>query len=149
MIIRQMSEYDLPRVYSIALRSLDEYFAPEIFSYFLKQWPYGQMVACSVDGGVVGFICGSRLGPDRIGIALLAVEKFHRFQGIGSELLSALRRRAIAEGAFTVQLEVRTENTAVIDFYKARGFIASEMLPSFYNNGGDAIRMIGATVQNS
>lgn len=149
MIVRQMSEEDLPRVYAIALSSLDEYYLPEIFSFFLNQWPSGQLVACSVTGKVIGFICGSRLGPDRVGIALLAVEREGRCRGAGSELLAALRKRAVAEGAYTVQLEVRKENEAAIRFYKARGFIITEDLPVFYNNGGDGIRMIGATVQNS
>lgn len=149
MIVRQMSEEDLPRVYAIALSSLDEYYLPEIFSYFLNQWPCGQLVACSVTGKVIGFICGSRLGLDRVGIALLAVEREGRCRGAGSELLAALRNRAVAEGAYTVQLEVRKENEAAIRFYKARGFIIAEDLPVFYNNGGDGIRMIGATIQNS
>lgn len=149
MIIRQMSEEDLPRVYAIAMSSLDEYYLPEVFSYFLKQWPGGQIVACSVTGRVIGFICGSYLGPDRVGIALLAVERQNRCQGVGSELLAALRRRAVVEGAYTVQLEVRIENEAAINFYRVRGFIVTESLPAFYNNGGDAIRMIGTTVQNS
>ncbi len=48
-----------------------------------------------------------------------------------------------------MQLEVRKENEAAIRFYKARGFIIAEDLPVFYNNGGDGIRMIGATIQNS
>ncbi|MGE4577419.1 MAG: GNAT family N-acetyltransferase [Candidatus Methanomethylophilaceae archaeon] len=149
MIIRQMSEEDLPRVYATAMSSLDEYYLPEVFSYFLNQWPGGQIVACSAAGKVIGFICGSRLGPDRVGIALLAVERQNRCQGIGSELLATLRRRAVTEGAYTVQLEVRIENKAAIDFYRARGFIIAESLPMFYSNGGDAIRMIGTTVQNS
>ena len=144
-----MSEQDFSRVYSITLRSLDEYYVPEVLSYFMAQWPRGQLVACTFSGKVIGFICGSHLGPDRVGIALFAVDDEFRCQGVGSKLLAALKRYASMEGAYTVQLEVRRENSEAIKFYKSRGFIITETLPSFYNNGGDAIRMIGLTIKNS
>lgn len=149
LIIRQMSELDFSRVYSIMLRSLDEYFAPEVLSYFMAQWPKGQLVACTYSGDIVGFICGSNLGPDRVGVALFAVEYEKRSQGIGTRLLSDLKHYAYAKGAHTVQLEVRIENAKAIKFYTSRGFIVTETLSSFYNNNGDAIRMIGLTTKNS
>lgn len=149
MIIRQMSEQDAPRVYSIILRSLDEYYGPDVLSYFLGHWPKGQLVACTFSGKIVGFICGSHLGSDRVSISLFAVEDECRGQGIGSKLLTFLKINASMEGAHTVELEVRKENADVIKFYKSRGFIVSEVLPSFYINGGDAIRMIGPTFENS
>lgn len=145
MIIRQMTKDDIPNVYSIAYSSLDEYFAPEIFSYFLQQWPKGQFVATSYTGDIIGFICGSNLGPDRVGVPLLAVKADNRGCGIGSKLLYNLRRNAYFEGAHTVQLEVRKENEYAIMFYKNRGFIITEILYSFYRNEGDAIRMIAST----
>lgn len=144
-----MSEQDFYRVYSIILRSLDEYYVPEVLSYFTAQWSKGQLVACTYSGKILGFICGSDLGPDRVGIALFAVENESRGQGIGSKLLSALKHCAYVKGAHTVQLEVRKENVNVINFYRSRGFIVAESLSSFYNNGGDAIRMIGLTIENS
>lgn len=149
LIIRQMSELDFSRVYSIILNSLDEYYVPEVLSYFTKQWPKGQLVACTYSGKIIGFLCGSDLGPDRVGVALFAVENGSRGQGIGTKLLSALRHYAYVKGAHTIQLEVRVENADAIKFYASRGFIVTETLSSFYNNGGDAIRMIGLTTENS
>ncbi len=144
-----MTEQDFSRVYSIILRSLDEYYAPEILFYFMAQWPRGQLVACTYTGKILGFICGSNLGPDRVGVALFAVEGESRGKGIGSELLSTLKHHASTKGAHTVQLEVRKENADALKFYRSRGFIITELLSSFYNNGGDAIRMMGPAIENS
>lgn len=144
-----MTEQDFSRVYSIILRSLDEYYVPEVLFYFMAQWPKGQLVACTHTGRILGFICGSNLGPDRVGIALFAVEDESRGKGIGSRLLSTLKHYASEKGAHTVQLEVRKENDHALKFYRSRGFIVAEILSSFYNNGGDAIRMIGLAIENS
>lgn len=147
--IRPMSKGDIPYVHSLALDSLDEYYSDEIFTLFLEQWPGGQYVACRYDGTVVGFICGSNLGPDRIGIALFAVNRSSRGKGIGSKLLATLRQSGTLRGALTIQLEVRTENESALDFYKKRGFVTAEILHSYYRNNGDAIRMLGMCSVNS
>lgn len=141
--VRPMSNKDIPYIHSLALDTLDEYYSDEIFPFFLEQWPGGQHVACRYDGNIVGFICGSNLGPDRIGITLFAVEKGNRGRGIGSELLAILRRNGTLRGANMIQLEVRVENESAIEFYKKRGFVTAEFLHSYYRNGGDAIRMLG------
>lgn len=146
--VRQMSKDDIPHVHVLALESLDEYYSGEIFNLFLEQWPKGQHVACSYDGRIVGFICGSDLGPDRVGITLFAVNKENRGRGIGSKLLATLRHNATFKGAHMIQLEVRKENGTALDFYKKRGFVTSELLQSYYRNGGDAIRMLGLCAVN-
>ena len=40
-----------------------------------------------------------------------------------------------------VELEVRTTNTAAINFYKKQGFVIIETIPKFYQNGEDACAM--------
>ena len=141
--IRPMTEDDIPEAPILAFDNLDEFYSKDIFRLFLQQWPGGQHVACHYNGDVVGFICGSDLGPDRVGITLFVVDRKNRGFGIGSKLLSTLRLRGALKGAHTVSLEVRKENENAIDFYKKRGFVESETLVSYYRNGGDAIRMIG------
>lgn len=141
--IRPMTERDIPKAHELAFENLDELFSKDVFHLFLQQWPAGQHVACRYDGEIIGFICGSDLGPDRVGITLFVVDKVNRGIGIGSKLLSTLRHHGTLKGAHTVSLEVRKENEKAIAFYKKRGFLAGEILVSYYSNGGDAIRMIG------
>jgi ribosomal-protein-alanine N-acetyltransferase len=141
--VRPMTIYDVPKVHSLAFTNLDEYYSKDVFNLFLQQWPNGQQVACRYGGEIIGFICGSDLGPDRVGVALLVVDKESRGNGIGSQLLLTLRRNGILRGAQTVRLEVRKENRNALNFYRNRGFVTVETLESYYKNGGDAIRMIG------
>ena len=49
------------------------------------------------------------------------------------------------EGIRTIQLEVRAENSEAMGFYNKRGFVLSERLPHYYNDGGDGYRMVSAT----
>ena len=149
MEIRAMREADRDAVYTLLLSSLDEYFVPEIPVYFLAQWPCGQLVAADSVGNIVGYLAGARLSNGRVSVSLFCVAAPWRGQGVGSRLLIAFRQRAVMDGYRTIQLEVRTTNFAALEFYRRRGFLPTEKLVGFYNNGGDAIRMIGSAVLNS
>ena len=73
----------------------------------------------------------------RATVSLLAVDSSVRGHGAGTSLLSALRRACMMEGIGTIQLEVK--------FYKRHGFVITESLPHYYNDGGDGYRMVSAT----
>lgn len=81
----------------------------------------------------------------RATVSLLAVDSSVRRHGAGTSLLSALRRACMMEGIGTIQLEVRTGNAQAIEFYKRHGFVITESLPHYYNDGGDGYRMVSAT----
>lgn len=147
-MIRQMTESDVPAVFSITCESMDQYFSPEVFSYFRIQWPAGQLVYCDMLGNVRGYISGARLDRGRVSISLFAVDEKIRNTGAGSELLAFFRQRAAMEGFATIQLEVRPANTVAVEFYEKRGFMKTEFMRFFYNDGGDAIRMIGPVLMN-
>lgn len=148
MFVRTMNETDLLAVHRIGTMSLDETFKTEVYLYFMMQWPAGQLVACDMIGNVCGFLSSARLDNGRIMISLFAVDLTHRNKGVATELLSNLRRRAMAEGFRTLQLEVRVTNANAIRFYEKRGFMITERLPGFYNDGGDGVRMIASVMMN-
>lgn len=137
-----MTANDITDVFAVLNLNLDDYFAPEVIGFFLTQWPEGQFVAETYAGRIVGALCGSRLGGNRASVALLAVDSSVRGKGAGSALLSDLRQACLMQGISTIQLEVRTTNVSAISFYQRRGFVVSEHLPSFYNDGGDGYRMV-------
>jgi ribosomal-protein-alanine N-acetyltransferase len=137
-----MTGGDLPYAYAIALRSLDEFYLPEVFSFFMTQWPAGQLVALDPTGGVAGFLMGGRLDGNRASVSILAVDPPHRRKGIGGALMGEFIKKAAMEGRTVLQLEVRTSNSDAIAFYERRGFRRTEVLREFYNDGGDAARMI-------
>lgn len=136
-----MRHTDAEQVYALMSVSLDEYFVPDIPAYFLAQWPRGSFVAVDFAGNLVGYIAGSMLSGGRASVALLCVSPYARNRGIGGALLTRVMNAARLEGVRTVQLEVRSDNTSAIRFYVRYGFTAVENLPSFYNDGGSAVRM--------
>ena len=144
-MIRQAGEWDAEKVFSIINGNLDDYFSPDVINFFRMQWPTGQFIAEDFLGNPVGAICGSRLDGGRASISLFAVSAGQRGRGIGTQLLEAFRRRCLMEGMSTIQLEVRTTNTNAIRFYERHGFVRTEHLPHFYNDGGDGYRMVSGT----
>ena len=143
-MIRKMSEKDADAVYRLMCRVLDQHFEPEVILYFMMQWPRGQYVSCDLFGNIDGFITGSRLSSGRVSVTLLGVDPRKRRTGIGSALLRSMRQAAAMEGFHTVQLEVRSDNTAVIEFYKRRGFSETERMPAYYTDGSDGLRMVSS-----
>ncbi len=144
--IRKMTAKDIDSVFAVLNLNLDNYFAPDVIAFFLAQWPEGQFVAESVTGGIVGALCGARLDNGRASVSLLAVDFRSRGVGVGTSLLTALRRACVIEGISTIQLEVRTTNKFAIEFYTHHGFSVFESLPGFYNDGGDGYRMVSSVL---
>ena len=146
--IRGFMKGDTDDLYNIALNSFDEFFEPGIFSYFDDQWHNGQLVACDIMGKPVGFITSERLGSRKVRILLFGVLPEYRGRGIGKQLLDAFRMRAMLEGSISISLEVRTSNQEARRFYRRNGFVETDILPHYYRDGGDGVRM-SAPVQNN
>ena len=143
--IRPIRPSDMPAVNYLISTSLDEYFAPEIPSFFMSQWPRGSFVAVDFMGNVIGYVAGSVLSGQRASVSLLCVSSARRGSGIGGALLERILSSTRMEGITSIQLEVRTTNTSAIRFYERRGFMKTEVLHGFYNDGGDGIRMVAST----
>jgi len=144
-----MRPADTGSAYSLMCRNLDEFFVPAVVDYFLMQWPSGQIVACEATGNIIGYLAGAKLDGGRSSVSLLCVDLAYRNRGIGSSLLNSFLRSARMEGIRSVQLEVRDTNVGAIRFYERRGFMVTEELPGFYNNGGNGIRMVLLTGPSS
>lgn len=148
-MIRKMKNDDLGAVYRITCASLDQYYVPEVFSFFIAQWPNGQLVSCDPTGRVIGFICGALLENNRATISLFAIDEHHRGMGVGNELLKEFKIASVVRGCSMIQLEVRDTDPETIMFYKKRGFIETEFLEDFYTDHGNAFRMMASPHQNS
>ncbi|MBR7152539.1 MAG: GNAT family N-acetyltransferase [Candidatus Methanomethylophilaceae archaeon] len=142
IIIRRTEQRDLGKIHMLMNGNLDKYFEPSVINFFFMQWPAGQFFAEDVFGRPAGAVCCSVLTGGRVSISLLAVDANHRRQGVGGRLLDNVRNTCLIQGYTTVQLEVRTTNFNAISFYTKRGFVKSEYLPRYYDDGGDAFRMV-------
>lgn len=74
-------------------------------------------------------------------IAMLAVEKKFRKQGIGSQLAERAIALMAARGCEEVMLETEIANKGAIRLYENLGFVRDERLVKYYLNGGDAFRL--------
>ena len=142
MEIRVMRPEDEAKVYALISESLDEYFAPQVITFFRMQWPAGQVVACDLFGNVLCYLAGTKLPNGRVSVHLFATAPGSRGKGIGTMVLNRFKQAALMEGFSSIQLEVKERNTRAMDFYKRNGFVPVEYLESFYNDGSSGVRMV-------
>lgn len=74
-----------------------------------------------VDGQIVASVMAGYEGH-RGWINYLAVSLAYRHQGLGREIMSAAEERLRECGCPKINLQVRTTNQEVIDFYRSMGF---------------------------
>lgn len=71
----------------------------------------------------------------------VAVQPASRGKGIAEQLIDAAERAAAAVGCDAIHLEVRPENAAAIRLYEKHGYQRFGILPAFYEDGVDALRL--------
>ncbi len=139
-----MKASDLIDVYALMNTNLDGSFALETIEYFVTIWPEGQFVAEDIFGNVVGALTGTQKSNGRASIALFAVDKKYRGQGIGTKLFDSFRLKCFMQGYREIELELRTTNSSAFRFYQNKGFAVTENLPSLYGPGEDGYRMVAS-----
>ena len=85
------------------------------------------LVGCDEDGRLLATVMAGYEGH-RGWINYLAVAPARRRQGFGRQMLAAAEARLRALGCPKINLQVRRNNTAVIDFYRRLGFREDEVV---------------------
>ena len=80
-------------------------------------------------------------GDEVAHLNLLAVATAHRRQGLGSQLIRWLTATAIEAGVFSINLELRTNNSHARDFYASLGFEPAGVIQGYYQGREAALRM--------
>lgn len=78
---------------------------------------------------------------DEAELLLIGVSPKARRKGVGHALLHTLKADLTAKSITLLHLEVRSENTGAIDFYKQQGFAITGQRPKYYADGSDAVLM--------
>lgn len=81
----------------------------------------GLFLVSEKNGSIVGTAMGGYDGH-RGWIYSVAVDSDHRSLGLGAALVAELEHRLVSMGCVKVNLQVRTDNLAVIDFYQRLGY---------------------------
>jgi ribosomal-protein-alanine N-acetyltransferase len=100
--------------------------------------PAHVLVVAEHDGVVRGYGCIATAG-DVVDLLRIAVSVEFRRSGLASELLRALRDRAV--GADRMLLEVASGNVPAQAFYAAHGFTEIARRRRYYATGEDAVVM--------
>lgn len=140
-IVRPFRVGDMDQILQIADISLQEEYDSEVFFTIYKSWNSSFLVA-SMDGDIVGFICGITGSGEGARILMLAVHPRFRRRGIGSALLQNFTNICGKKGTDRITLEVRPSNQLAIQFYKDHGFQPVGVIGGFYSNGEDGVKMI-------
>jgi [ribosomal protein S18]-alanine N-acetyltransferase len=102
--------------------------------------PESVVLTARSDRAIAGFAI-MRYGDEAAHLNLLAVDPAHRRRGIARRLVTWLEETALTAGTFTIGLELRAENRAAQDFYRALGYREVGRVPGYYQGVEAAIRM--------
>ena len=80
-----------------------------------------------IDGEIVASVMGGYEGH-RGWINYLAVDPGYQRQGLGREMMEAVETKIRAAGSPKINLQIRTGNTAVIEFYQSIGYKMDEVV---------------------
>lgn len=139
--LRLFSPSDISHVRYIVESSMKEEYPASMFLEIHNHWRDGFIVS-DYFGSTVGFIAPIRVGQKRARILVLAVLETFRCQGIGSELMDAFTNECGLRSMSVIELEVRESNKSAIRFYKKRGYEVVDILPKFYKDGEDGLKML-------
>ena len=134
MLLRQMTESDLPQVLELQRELAFQDWNEKQFLSEIKA-SYAYCVICENDGKLLGYAIFHLLGPDSELLSIATRETEQR-KGIGSKLLHAgLDQLTDEDQCF---LEVRDGNAKARSFYEKHGFKLYSVRKKYYADGEDA-----------
>ena len=98
------------------------------------------VLVADIQQHVTGFAI-MNFGDASAHLSLLAVRPSHQRCGIGRQMAAWLEDSALVAGIATINLELRANNHAARDFYRALGFTETAYIPGYYRGVETALRM--------
>lgn len=138
--IREFSPTDLRLVRSISQKALRESYSRDFFLRIYEWWREGFLIA-EMSGMIVGVLAATRIASTTARILICVVREDLRSRGIGTMLINTFVNRIATEGFRRIELEVRQSNLRARRFYQRFGFETIDLLPAFYTDGEDAVKM--------
>lgn len=141
-----LSSVSLDEVLRLNFRCFEngENYTKHTFSYLLSQPNALCFQVQADDRRMAGFLC-VLIGEDGVAhITTIAVAPEHRRRGLAERLLERLDRALVERGITSIVLEVRVGNTAAQSLYKTCGFVITQRLAGYYNDGEDGFLMVKA-----
>lgn len=135
MLLRQMTESDLPQVLELQRElAFQDWNEKQFLSEIRASYAY--CVVCEDDGKLLGYAIFHLLGPDSE-LLSIATRTSEQRKGIGSQLLKAGLDK-LTESGDQCFLEVRDGNAKARAFYEKHGFKLYSVRKKYYSDGEDA-----------
>lgn len=127
----------------MALETLfpDDRISRRAFRHMLAS-PNHRVIVADLAGTVAGdAVVAFRRGSTVARLYSLVVDARWRGRGLGALLLAHAEALAFANGARTMQLEVRVDNEAALALYQVGGYGRGRRLRGYYADGCDGVRL--------
>jgi ribosomal protein S18 acetylase RimI-like enzyme len=89
-----------------------------------------------------------RRGSAQARLYSLCVDPAARGRGLGPQLLTQLMDEARSRGCQWLSLEVRADNQPALSMYERHGFVSTDWLSDYYEDGCTAWRMVCCLAQS-
>lgn len=143
MQVRPFIPNDIPAVASIVREALRENYPTSLYLDIHRWWRDGFLVA-DLNGQPVGFLAAVISAEGQARVLMFAVAAGFRDRGIGTQLMNVFIGKSVERGIRRIELEVRKSNDGGIRFYQRYAFEIGYLMPSFYTDGEDGIKMFKA-----
>ncbi len=137
IIIRQMTETDIPRVAALEKMVFSDPWSEKVYRETFELPDVEYVVAVDADADPKESIIGAAGVRNIVGtgeITNVMVHPDHRGRKIARRMLEELLERGRKLGAYDFTLEVRISNEPAIKLYESLGFVSEGVRPGFYNN---------------
>lgn len=135
---------DIPEITAIENRIFPEPWEEQAFCDVLFYYS-NTFFTLKHEGKIAGFVIAGIEDTSQAvygHVMNLAVVPEHRKIGLGARLMQRVEYEFLVSGAEASQLEVRTSNTAAMNFYKRLGYTQVMIVDGYYNDGEDAVLMM-------
>ena len=145
--VRKFRLGDLPRVLQVERASFgpDAYSASTFMAHVFRD-RRGLFVAEGESAHIVGYVLVrvglGWIGAKRGGVTSIAVHPAHRRRGVGRALLAGALEYLREHKVEDADLEVNVTNRAAQSLYESFGFRRSRLLPDYYGENRDGIKMV-------
>ncbi len=117
-----------------------EVFRPDLYTSISEAWPQAFLVV-DLSPGIGGALVAIHDGPLSGRVLMMVVDRSLRGRGVGTRLMDTFTQRCLERNFRTITLEVRQSNVAAQRFYRNHRFRPVAVLPRYYNDGEDGIKM--------
>lgn len=140
VLIRAFESRDLQGVMDLIHRQFGEVFRSDLYTSISQAWREAFLVV-DTGQGIGGVLIGIHDGPLSGRIIIMTVAPELRSRGVGSRLMDLFLQRCFERSFRSVSLEVRAANAQAQGFYHRHAFRPVGLLPHYYNDGEDGVKM--------